>query len=247
MTSVLSSARTTFNIYSTVRLFGSSARRQARFRGSGTTANAGNNGASLKEIGRLLPLKKLSEGPYDAGQLFLHKVFAYRGIVICSFKCPLHEKPKTSPKGDVISKTDVLPYYQVLIHRGDWRSMRFPVDITTYLGEASVRGEKLLTVINGMDCVAHDEIIPFSSNETKPIDHDLFDRIFEVVPDKLNQKGFFAHNLKPIILSRCCQSFISVIDILLIRDRVGIGNMVDIVCGLGDIQANMALSDHLYI
>lgn len=71
-----------------------------------------------------------------------------------------------------------------------WVLQRFPVDITSYLGEAGARGEKLLTVINGMDCVGHDEIIPFTSCDTKPIDHDLFDRVFEVVPETSDEKGF---------------------------------------------------------
>uniref|UniRef100_A0A183V8R6 ApaG domain-containing protein n=1 Tax=Toxocara canis TaxID=6265 RepID=A0A183V8R6_TOXCA len=165
----------------------------------------------LKEIGRLIPPKKLTDGPYAPVifyictlfvysvknckrcclQLFLHKVFAYRGIVICSFKCKVHEKPRATPKGDVVAKAELVPYYQVLVHRGDWRFMRFPVDITSYLGEAGVRGEKLLTVINGMDCVPHDELIPFTACDTKPIDHDLFDRIFEVVPEISDEKGYY--------------------------------------------------------
>uniref|UniRef100_F1L8W8 Polymerase delta-interacting protein 2 n=1 Tax=Ascaris suum TaxID=6253 RepID=F1L8W8_ASCSU len=180
MTGVLSSVRLV-SIWPTIRLFSSSTRRQARFR-------SGSGGSSLKEIGRLVPQKKASDGPYAPGQLFLHKVFAYRGIIICSFKCRVHEKPRTTSKGDVIVKAEVVPYYQVLVHRGDWRYMRFPVDITSYLGEAGARGEKLLTVINGMDCVGHDEIIPFTSCDTKPIDHDLFDRVFEVVPETSDEK-----------------------------------------------------------
>uniref|UniRef100_A0A0M3ILZ8 ApaG domain-containing protein n=1 Tax=Ascaris lumbricoides TaxID=6252 RepID=A0A0M3ILZ8_ASCLU len=175
---------------------------------------SGSGGSPLKEIGRLVPQKKASDGPYAPGQascflvassnkrtvlsqllgsllLFLHKVFAYRGIIICSFKCRVHEKPRTTSKGDVIVKAEVVPYYQVLVHRGDWRYMRFPVDITSYLGEAGARGEKLLTVINGMDCVGHDEIIPFTSCDTKPIDHDLFDRVFEVVPETSDEKAFY--------------------------------------------------------
>ncbi|KHN81940.1 Polymerase delta-interacting protein 2 [Toxocara canis] len=183
MTGVLSSVRAV-NVWSAIRFFGSSTKRQARFRSNST----GGGGASLKEIGRLIPPKKLTDGPYAPGQLFLHKVFAYRGIVICSFKCKVHEKPRATPKGDVVAKAELVPYYQVLVHRGDWRFMRFPVDITSYLGEAGVRGEKLLTVINGMDCVPHDELIPFTACDTKPIDHDLFDRIFEVVPEISDEK-----------------------------------------------------------
>ncbi|GMT18911.1 hypothetical protein PFISCL1PPCAC_10208, partial [Pristionchus fissidentatus] len=136
--------------------------------------------SSLKEIGVVLPL---TETPYQAGQLFVHRLFGYKGIVLCSFKTKLIEKKQT-PSDEVI-KTDETQY-QVLIHRGDWASMGFPVDLTSYLAESNAyaaRGEKIFTTMNGLDCVSHGDIVPFAGSERSPIDHDLFDRIFETSTD----------------------------------------------------------------
>lgn len=175
MVRVLSSAKGSRILYDLVRLISSSAVRSARFRGT-----AGARAPALKEIGRFTPLKKEIEGPYQPGQLFLHKVFAYRGVIICSFSCRVHEKSKTQQKGESTAESNVSCFYQVLIHRGDWRHMRISTDLTSYLGETNTRGERSLTVIHGMDCVGHEEILPYTSCETKPIEHELFERIFEV-------------------------------------------------------------------
>lgn len=75
---------------------------------------------------------------------------------------------------------ETIPYYQVLINKEDWAYMNFRPDMTSYFVESSVnREEKVLSVINGMDCASHDELIPFSSSEKDPIKHDLFSRLFE--------------------------------------------------------------------
>ncbi|VDD96309.1 unnamed protein product [Enterobius vermicularis] len=157
------------------RLLGTSAVKTTRFRPS-----AGGRSPVLKELGRLTPIRKEIDGPYQPGQLFVHKVFAYRGVVICSFSCRVHEKLKAPQKSESTFDSTVSCFYQVLIHRRDWRHMRMPTDLTTYLGECNSRGERPLAVIHGMDCVAHEEIIPYASCETKPVDHELFERIFEV-------------------------------------------------------------------
>ncbi|TKR64093.1 hypothetical protein L596_024683 [Steinernema carpocapsae] len=108
--------------------------------------------------------------------MFFHKAFAYRGIVICSFNCRVISRPRP-----YVEIEENMPYYQVLVHRGDWQYIKFPVDITSYLGDGSGRSEKCLTVINGMDCVAHNELIPYLPAERNPMDHDLFARLFEPV------------------------------------------------------------------
>ncbi|WKY00101.1 hypothetical protein Q1695_014739 [Nippostrongylus brasiliensis] len=142
--------------------------RNVRFRSS--------NPVSInKEIGRFIaPLT--SDAMYDPGQLFIHKAFAYKGVVVCAFKCRFQEKKSSSSDRTVSQER----YYQVLIDRGDWSHMGFPVDLTSYLMDGTARGEKLLTLINGMDCVAHTDILPFVAAERDPLDHDLFHRIFDV-------------------------------------------------------------------
>ncbi|VDO45367.1 unnamed protein product [Haemonchus placei] len=128
-----------------------------------------NPASSNKEIGRFVaPIT--SDALYDPGQLFIHKAFAYKGVVVCAFKCRFQEKK---------SSTSDRRYYQVLIDRGDWSHMGFPVDLTSYLMDGTSRGEKLLTLINGMDCVSHSDILPFNAFDREPLDHDLFHRIFD--------------------------------------------------------------------
>ncbi|GMR41589.1 hypothetical protein PMAYCL1PPCAC_11784, partial [Pristionchus mayeri] len=128
----------------------------------------------LKEIGVMLTP---TEGIYSAGQLFVHRLFAYKGIILCGFKTNVNEKVESSK--EIIRRDEM--QYQVLIHRGDWATMGFPVDLTAYLSEPnsySNRGERVLTTMTGLDCVSHGDIIPFAGSERLPIDHDLFDRIF---------------------------------------------------------------------
>ncbi|CAI4232053.1 unnamed protein product [Auanema sp. JU1783] len=128
--------------------------------------------ANIKEIGSFTayPLEK----SFEPGQLFIHRTFAYKGVVVCSFNCRFHEKKEGGTEKTTVTKD----YYQVLVHRPDWAYMMFPVDLTSYLQDGSSKGEKLLAMINGMDCVSHSDIMPFNTVEKNPIEHDLFDRIF---------------------------------------------------------------------
>ncbi|CAB3403646.1 unnamed protein product [Caenorhabditis bovis] len=129
------------------------------------------------------------------GMIFIHRTFAYKGVVVCSFPCRVHEKKA----GQNEKHHTTRDYYQVLIHRHDWSHMGFPVDITSYLVEAANgrNGEKLLTLINGMDCVGHDDIIPYTPCGTAHFDHDLFDRIFNV---SANEDGLLDVEMKPELL-----------------------------------------------
>ncbi|VDN17920.1 unnamed protein product [Gongylonema pulchrum] len=136
-----------------------------------------------KELGHLTA-QRSDEEPYPSGQLFLHKVFPYRGIILCSFTCPVEEKPVTpydfADNPIVITQKSL--FYQVLIHCGDWKYMHFPVDLTSYLEDAgTVHGEKMLNVVFGMDCVPHEEIIPYGTRHPEPIAHELFHGLFECI------------------------------------------------------------------
>lgn len=157
-----------------VRSFFASANLLARLR-------EGNGTIVTKEIGHMI-VQRSDDEPYPAGQLFVHKVFPYRGIILCSFTCPVEEKPVTPPdfSDNPVVITQKSLFYQVLIHCGDWKHMQFPVDITSYLEDAgTVHGEKVLTIVFGMDCVPHEEIIPYATRHTEPIAHELFHGLFE--------------------------------------------------------------------
>lgn len=62
------------------------------------------------------------------------------------------------------------------------------MDLTVYLSEnQNSRDGKSLGVINGMDCVPHNDILPLELTRERllhaPIEHDLFDRLFKLVDD----------------------------------------------------------------
>ncbi|CAI5446648.1 unnamed protein product [Caenorhabditis angaria] len=169
-----------------IRSFSSCRKLFSRFRSAATP--------NVKEIGLLMPL--VNAEAYKPGQIFIHRTFAYKGVIVCSFPCRLHEKKS----GQAEKQHTTREFYQVLIHRNDWSHMGFPVDITSYLVDASNsrHGEKLLTLINGMDCVGHDDIIPYSPYENANLDHDLFERIFNVKQN--NEQGISNISMKPELL-----------------------------------------------
>jgi polymerase delta-interacting protein 2 len=134
------------------------------------------------KVGKLCGSKK--EGLFEPGQLFIHRVFAYRGVIICSFNVKVIDKVK---ENEAIGHSEIVPYYQVLISRPDWDYMNFQPDMTSYFTDSTARREeKVLTVIHGMDCVPHHEILPYTSTEKDAIKHDLFPRIFEPNEDERN-------------------------------------------------------------
>lgn len=47
----------------------------------------------ISKVGILIP-QKTPKKHYLSGQLFVHTVFAYRGIILCSFDCRVYKKPK---------------------------------------------------------------------------------------------------------------------------------------------------------
>ncbi|PIO56751.1 hypothetical protein TELCIR_21848, partial [Teladorsagia circumcincta] len=50
---------------------------------------------NTKDIGRFVaPIT--SDALYDPGQLFIHKTFAYKGVVVCAFKCRFQEKKSST-------------------------------------------------------------------------------------------------------------------------------------------------------
>ncbi|CAJ0580731.1 unnamed protein product, partial [Mesorhabditis spiculigera] len=146
----------------------------------------------LREIGRMLKRTTAEEGGlYKVGQLFIHRAFAYRGIIVLASECPMEVNDRSGRRGHTE------PFYQVLIHRGDWEHMGFPINITSYLGEGGSRQEKILTVIHGMDCVRHADLLPLVATDPRPIEHDLFDRIFECKRDPEAKQDEYKFALHP--------------------------------------------------
>lgn len=57
--------------------------------------------------------------------------------------------------------------------------------MTAYLSvDEKGQRERSLSWIRGMECVLHEDVVPFTSDDPKPIDHDLFDRLFEKMGER---------------------------------------------------------------
>ncbi|XP_043942227.1 polymerase delta-interacting protein 2-like isoform X2 [Protopterus annectens] len=135
------------------------------------------------------------QGKYETGQLFLHKVFGYRGIVLFPWLARLYDRdvgsanPNSSDKpansGSKEVKGKGHPYYQVLVDTRDCPHIRAQTEAVTFL--ASHDDSRALYAIPGLDYVSHDDILPYSSTDAAPIQHELFDRFFVYDTEKGSQ------------------------------------------------------------
>jgi len=155
------------------------------------------NIANLSEVGKLQALKL--EGNYDTGQMFLHKVFGYRGVILFPWLARVYDRdmPTKSPNTrdrllDTDNTTFSTPigggvgkevkgrthtYYQVLIDGRDtpYITHRAQTESVTFLGNHS-ENTRNLYAIPGLDYVAHEDILPYRTSETNPLHHELFDK-----------------------------------------------------------------------
>ncbi|XP_067648232.1 polymerase delta-interacting protein 2 [Eurosta solidaginis] len=204
----------------------------------------------LAEVGRLESVK--NDGKYETGQLFLHRIFGYRGVVLFPWSARVYDRdlhnpnkknqrlnaadnaaPTNSGKGkqsasvhaSTTTKTDgtgtqqgintevqttsntdinatataspspssshnaakevkgkVHTFYQVLIDSRDCPYIRAQTEAVTFLGNQD--SNRSLYAIPGLDYVAHDDIMPYSSGEKHPLQHELFDKFLTHVPGK---------------------------------------------------------------
>jgi len=153
---------------------------------------------SLSEVGRLEAPKLGSN--YDTGQLFLHKVFGYRGVILFPWLARVYDRDLPTkkeisgkPEGDppafsppVVGgqakeiKGRTHTYYQVLIDGRDspYITHRAQTESVTFLGNHS-ENTRNLYAIPGLDYVAHEDILPYSTQETNPLQHELFDKFLQ--------------------------------------------------------------------
>uniref|UniRef100_A0A8C5T7K7 Polymerase delta-interacting protein 2 n=1 Tax=Malurus cyaneus samueli TaxID=2593467 RepID=A0A8C5T7K7_9PASS len=125
-------------------------------------------------------------GKYETGQLFLHSVFGYRGIVLFPWQARLYDRDVASPvteksenvagHGSKEVKGKTHTYYQVLIDARDCPhiSQRSQTEAVTFL--ANHDDSRALYAIPGLDYVSHEDILPYSSTDQVPIHHELFER-----------------------------------------------------------------------
>ncbi|MED6235100.1 polymerase delta-interacting protein 2 isoform X1 [Girardinichthys multiradiatus] len=150
-------------------------------------------GKVLEPVGVFEAVKQ--HGKYETGQLFLHSVFGYRGIVLFPWHARLYDRDITPPVSDskpeppgahgskeVKGKTHT--YYQVLIDTRDCPhiSQRSQTEAVTFL--ANHDDSRALYAIPGLDYVSHEDILPYNSAEQIPIQHELFERFLMYNPPK---------------------------------------------------------------
>ncbi|XP_051528864.1 polymerase delta-interacting protein 2-like [Myxocyprinus asiaticus] len=107
-------------------------------------------------------------GKYETGQLFLHSVFGYRGIVLFLWHARLYDRDVTPPPAEIKCdpsgaqeskevKGKTHTYYQVLIDTRD-------------------------CPVYSLDYVSHEDIFPYNSTDQMPIQHELFERFLKFNP-----------------------------------------------------------------
>lgn len=156
----------------------------------------------LAEVGRFESPKV--QGKYEAGQLFLHRIFGYRGVVLFPWLAKLYDRdliaktkdsplfdeklPKTPDEADISSdlgkelKGDVVTYYQALIDQRDCPYIRAQPEAVTFLGSQK---DTSLYAIPGLDYVNHEDVLPYMSNDAQPIQHELFDKFLVAESNKV--------------------------------------------------------------
>ena len=160
----------------------------------------------LVAVGKIDPLKVGQK--YASGQLFIHKVFGYRGAVLVPWSAHLYDrnanlKSKTPNDRESSSKNEEddnntssgtnesrrltfsdETYYQTLIHEQDAPRIvtHMHPNIVTYLGRGP--GPDLFG-LPAHDYVHHDDILPYTPNDNEPIQHQHFDEFFERDADKV--------------------------------------------------------------
>lgn len=154
---------------------------------------------------------------YETGQIFLHKLFGYRGIILfpwtaCIFdkqdepsnsnsddntinsahhdKAASEELDKTGPP--VKNMANKLSYYQVLIDNRDIPYIRSQPESVTFLSGPKLN--RSVFSIHGLDYVSHHDVLPYTSTEKLPIVHDLFDKFLMRDPDdvEMTKTNFMA-------------------------------------------------------
>ncbi|GBL95234.1 polymerase delta-interacting protein 2-like [Argiope bruennichi] len=150
--------------------------------------------ARLAEVGKLETPKL--EGKYDTGQLFLHRVFGYRGVTLFPWMARVYDRDVPNKEANRESeesstnynhvgkevKSHTHTYYQVLIDSRDCPYVRTQTEAVTVLGNHD--NSRSLYAIPGLDYVAHEDVIPYTSTEKQPIAHELFDKFLMHDPEK---------------------------------------------------------------
>lgn len=171
-------------------------------------SSASKNNYKLAEVG---VLEQPKQKDYATGQIFLHKLFGYRGIILFpwstwifdkqddnhshSGEIPITTEEFDSEESEELDQAKVqsrtlktrLSYYQVLIDNRDIPYIRSQPESVTFL--SGPKTNRTVYSIHGLDYVSHNDVLPYASTERVPIVHDLFDKFLVQSPVEANNKG----------------------------------------------------------
>lgn len=144
------------------------------------------------------------DGRYETGQLFLHRVFGYRGVTLFPWLASVYDRdvpdssrstgssstfPKRTEDANASFsqvhrevKGRAHTYYQVLIDVRDCQYVRAQTESVTFLGNQE--NSRSLFAIPGLDYVAHEDVLPYTSVDRQPIQHELFDKFLMYDPER---------------------------------------------------------------
>jgi len=136
------------------------------------------------------------EEQYKAGQTFVHKILAYRGVVLHPWNVHVYERnsQEASSKKDaekLLPKLNTDTYYQVLMDSRDLKNNQniLPNDGITFLHKETSDRNKCLYSVPGVDYVSHVDIIPYKSAEDIPVHHDLYNEFLTTDSESKEVKG----------------------------------------------------------
>ncbi|XP_065664340.1 polymerase delta-interacting protein 2 isoform X3 [Hydra vulgaris] len=139
----------------------------------------------LVEVGKFETPKQRAK--YKDGQLFMHKIFGYRGVILFPWVAKVYDHnallsddiplirnlaKRSGNEQHGIATT----FYQVLIDQRDCPYIRAQPESVTFLGS---KNDISLYAIPGLDYVHHDEILPYISSDSQPIQHELFEKFLK--------------------------------------------------------------------
>ncbi|XP_060583940.1 polymerase delta-interacting protein 2-like isoform X2 [Ruditapes philippinarum] len=153
---------------------------------------------------KLYPMGKFQEpnekaDSYMPGQMFFHKVFAYRGVVLQSWQARVYDNDEKDRTGRTIrSKRKTQLYYQVLVDKTDSQFIRAENLSMSFLpleyGNITNNRNTIQAQPNsipGVDYVSHQDMMPYQvTSDAKPIKHELFDKFFTEIPDSDTTKRY---------------------------------------------------------
>ncbi|KAK4472467.1 hypothetical protein MN116_003717 [Schistosoma mekongi] len=143
---------------------------------------------NLEPIGHL---QGATESAYEPGQIFLHKYFGYRGIVLQCWKGKLFDRNLQSLKAAELTSHESakqdeseINVYQVLTDQRDIEICNSALKPGITFLPDDKRAFNAIYIVSEMDYVLHDDIIPYIPQDNSPIKNEYLSEFLLCTPDK---------------------------------------------------------------